>query len=1254
MITLDATLAAAQSSQDRRPLCKIVSHENVNPIPFDGELLSTSTDDEQHASASTHSTGRLFVAFAVDTGTTDTIRYGYTDTARTFFSYVDFALLTGRVAGEVSVVELADNTVGLVWEENASGTRSVKYRVLTVEGVDVVPAVSGTIFTIATASYFTGPAVARLSDDSYLLTYGKMDGADYKLYVRTSADFASWSAESAVDLSALTSTQRKANPSLIALAGGVVWLLFDYVESIGPNGEVLTNVYYAASSNKFSTNSAAAALTSYTEYGNRAEHPVAAADLTGLVYLAFDRVVSALRIDSDSTGWCSSTSPISNMHIDVPRQKLYAVSSRMGSGNKTFFCAVKIDLTTWEIDDCWTTATVPAFPDYLSNTAGVWWDDYKGAGEFVPVGHANGIISVLDGELDTITTYAFYDFSAYGIAQNVNWTAPAGLTTYRVAKVQIDYDAKRMWVALVRGYYYSQSLVIGWIDLEAAGPTYDFTIVVTRGYSGLNDQSCLMGLGSSNGFMEVNASAGLIIVGMEVTAGSYTGKLQIFDAATGGLWKEYTVASNPTFPYRGMRRGVYNAGLIVGDFTYEAAYNQADYRGLCIIDTATDIITYNRPPFASVNDYGMRNIILTAAGEYIIAANTFGIVIFNGTTWRVYDNAALPGMTPSGEEAFYGPIAYNPTTEMVIAGHGNAYNTSWTGLVMFSRDGYIKQSNYIVGTPGTPYSWTSVAALVRGYTDYEATLTFDPDDGSLYAFWTNLNSAELSIKWDKALAEFDVTDYLLRGEAVERAAVIDCETGAWDAWLDFSCSHGHLFDAANATSLLRSYLAGGRRIEMQFGEQVGATQYWEPSRVFTISHDAEVDYSRGEYPTVKVACETPRRRWSQIHIVASEYYSTTPELIIADLLETYANIDSADISLGTWPNSATVEYQFVDILLSEAIDMLALHFGYSIRDGASGVVQAVKITNAAAVAVAYADNSKLLKATPLGKNSSLVNRWVVECEERTFTELLMAEELAATFNASHRWNTGSKEYRVDYTYGNRIYRNPRLVVIDSVESLAFNLAGSCSETLVDNSHDEADFALWDTYCTIEVDSPDLTAAFVAALTQIVGSYFIPDTVIAWGGGITVRVGSYVSTLWTFIALNILAATGNFQYQVWGQPVAKVRRTVQASADDFDGQVSMGQVICEPPFKDPICGSASECQAVADFRKMVSMSERKRWAAETVADLRVEDGDTVSVLHPISSQMINVFLTDVVTRYIKPEAGSGSTGGIFNVFEGWRL
>jgi len=1258
MITLDANLAAAQALQNRRPLCRIVSAENVDPIPFVGELLSTATPNEQYPAVRAHSTGRLFVAFAVDAGGTDVLRYGYTDADRTFFTYVDFTLSASRTCGEVAVCEMADTYVGLVWEENYGGTRTIKYRKITVTGVDPSPAVTGTILTNNTADFFTGPAVAILSDDTYMLVYGAMDGTDCNLYYRTSADFVTWAAAGTVDLSALTDAQRKANPALLAI-GADLYLFFDYVESIGPNGEELTNVYYVKTDDKFATNSTAAALTTYTEYGERAEHPAAAVNAAGQIYLAFDRVLSALQMDKDSTGWCGAYSHISNMHIDIANQKLYAVASWMQGGYKTLACVVQIDLSTWEIDNCWSTSSVPAFPAYFGNTGNVWWDSYHGDGAYVAVGHSGGVVSLLDADADTITNYVFYDRSAYGLAQNVTWTPPysMGLTTeMTLAKTWLDVENDRLYVLLVRPKYVHQSvMLLGYIDITQAGPNYTFTTVLTSTGSGYEEEWFLMGLAMlGNGWMEINPAADLVILGATGTTGSLVleGKLRVYTLSTGGLWKDYNTTSNPTFPKLGLRRGVYNDGVIAGVFDYESLYGQADYRGLCLIDLATDVVTYRRPSWESVDDYGLHDIALTDTGEYIIQANGYGVTLFNGTEWTLFSNATLPGMTPDGADDFFGPILYNPTTRMIIAGHHDV--GSWSGLVMFSRDGYIRQSNYIVGTADGPgWDWSTVAPLVVGYTDYAASLAFDPDDDSLYAFWTNQFGTELSIKWDKALAEIDLSSYLLRGSPVERYSTIDPHTGAWDAGLSFEVSHGHLFDASNGASLLRSYLAKGRRIEQQFGEMISGSPVWETARVFTVSDDGEMVYERGQYPTMQVECETPRRRWSQIHIVASEAFSGYPEDIITDLLEDYAGIDSADIDLGEWDGRAEIEYQFVDVMLGDAVNQIAYHFGYAIRDGADGTIQAVKITDAGTVTRAYSDNSKLLRATPRNRHSSFVNRWTVQCEERTFTELLMQETLAAELMASHRWNTGSKVYRVHYTQGEKIFRNPRLEVLASVSSLAFQLAGSCSETLLDNSHDEADQTLWDTFCEVEVDSPDLTPAFAAALAALVAAYWLPDWAPGGTGGPTYPTGKYVALAAIFIALNILGATGNFLYRIYGQPVVKVRRTVQAQADDTDAQVQMGQVIADAPFVDPLCGSPSECQTVADFLKMVGMAERKRWSAERVADLHDEEGDTISVVHPFSGQALPVFLTDLKTTFLMPEGDTGA-GGITQEIEGWRV
>jgi hypothetical protein len=1255
-VTLATAHALEQVLQTRHPLCRVFSCENVPSIPFDGDFLTSLTVNEQYPHWRAHSTNRLYGAYSISPRT---IRYGYTDTDRSQFTFVDF-VLTSVTLGEVSVCEMGDTNILLVWEETLVGTRYVKYKIISVDGAIFDPDITGTIFSQSSSLYFTGPFVSTMTDGSYLLVYGTIDGTHYHLYRRTSADGVTWSAASEIDLSGLDDTLRKANPHVLVHGTGDIWLLFDYLESVGPSGEELTNVYYVSSSDKLATCSAETALTSYPTYGARAEHPAACLKTSTSMYLAFDKVIASLSIDVDSDGWCGAQSIISNMHIDVAAQKLYVTAAWMGAGHKQFYCVAKIDLATWEIDKCWSTTTSPAFPSIFAAGKHTWWDSAHSEGAYVAVGIQDGVVSVLNADTDDITTYSFYDFYSYGVAQNINWEPASISIDGYLSKVWVDAATSRIYLLFIWPIYHASYFQVGYIDLtDSPDETgkYDFHEVLNHNTRSdfadtFEAQECVYGLYMGNGFMEINTGQDWIILSSESAApGNWKGYLFIFSLSTGGLWKLYSVDSNPTFPYNGLHRGMYHEGKIVGDFEYESLYGQSDYRGLCIIDVTTDVITYSRPSWASVNDYQLGDIAVTDDDVFILAAGTNGVTLFDGTTWSLTSNSNFPGLTPNGQDYFINPIAYNPSTRMIISGCGyNYYTSGWAGVIMFSRDGYIKQSQYMIGTYVTGWSWSTIDNLVQGYNDYQASICIDPVDNGLFAFWTNKYSTELSIKWDKEMPSFELTDYLLRGEAVERSSSLDVDSGSWDCELKFTVSHGHLFDPSNNASLWRNYCMKGRAIQQQFGDLIGGVQYYEPVKILTISHDGEIDYERSRYPVMMIEAESIRRRWDKIHITASKYYTDQyPEYIIQDLLVDFGGIDLGNISLGTWSNRAQITYQFVDVSLEDAVDLVAYHFGYAIRVGSFGIIEAVKITDAAAAVRAYTDQTKLRRASPRNNNCSFVNQWTVRCEERTFTELLMAEEQAAELNASHRWNTGTKEYQVNYTHGDKIYRNPRLEVLDSVSSLAFSLAGGCDEALIDNSHDESDQTLWDTYCTIEVSSPDLTPEFIACLAGIVASYFVGD-VVAWSH--TIPVGSYIRTFLIVIALNILAATGNFNYNIHGQPVVKVRRQLQATADDLEDQVKMGQVLSDSPYDDPLCGSPSECQAVADFLKMVGMAEKKRWSATIIPDLRNEEGDTISVIHPVSEQTVTVFLTDVSITYTIPNIDD-ENGAFEQSFEGWR-
>ncbi|OPY78226.1 MAG: hypothetical protein A4E65_02380 [Syntrophorhabdus sp. PtaU1.Bin153] len=270
-------------------------------------------------------------------------------------------------------------------------------------------------------------------------------------------------------------------------------------------------------------------------------------------------------------------------------------------------------------------------------------------------------------------------------------------------------------------------------------------------------------------------------------------------------------------------------------------------------------------------------------------------------------------------------------------------------------------------------------------------------------------------------------------------------------------------------------------------------------------------------------------------------------------------------------------------------------------------------------------------------------------EEASFIEVLYAEERVASLNGTVSYNTGKEDHVVWYSEDrSRTCKNPRLAVIDTSTSIAFKLEGKITEYLTDTSYLEADATLRDKYCTITVGAPDLTPELLVALSGLAGSFFIHDWVVSWGGGHTIRMGSYLTAFFIFAALNILAATGNYQYEVWAQPTGRIKRTIQATADDLAHQAEMGFVVPKK-LEDPLCQSVTDCRFVADWQMMTARLQRSRVTFEKIEDLRDEDGDTIRIPHPYTGQTLTVFITS-----LERSMQIGKDGYFLDRIEGWVL
>jgi hypothetical protein len=419
-------------------------------------------------------------------------------------------------------------------------------------------------------------------------------------------------------------------------------------------------------------------------------------------------------------------------------------------------------------------------------------------------------------------------------------------------------------------------------------------------------------------------------------------------------------------------------------------------------------------------------------------------------------------------------------------------------------------------------------------------------------------------------------------------------------------------------------------------------------------------YERGVYPLMDIVARDEREIWEQTDIRATPYYSAQyPEDIIGDLLEHYADKSQVtDIVLPVFDNRTQLWVQWIDKSLKDCVDEVARRYGYFVFPDTDGIIRARKITDVGTTDLTYTDNTKLLQWTPDDSFSDYTNQVIVIGEERDYIETLLEEKRVSSLNASHRWNTGTKEYTVWHSEDRSVQvRNPRLVVLESVTSLMFDLAGSCDEELVDDSGADADLTLRDKYCIIEVSSPDLTVEFIAAIAGLAGSFFTWDWVNTVGHH-TIRWGTYISTFFTMLALNILASTGNFQYEIWGRPISKVRRSVQsdsglAAANDLDFQALIGRVITKT-LTDPLCYNSADCNVVASYEMMWVHNQRdSRVTLDKIIDLRLQVADKIQGVHPYSDDIITIVVTDRIRKIRIPEKVGGN-GDYTDSVEGWVI
>jgi hypothetical protein len=134
-------------------------------------------------------------------------------------------------------------------------------------------------------------------------------------------------------------------------------------------------------------------------------------------------------------------------------------------------------------------------------------------------------------------------------------------------------------------------------------------------------------------------------------------------------------------------------------------------------------------------------------------------------------------------------------------------------------------------------------------------------------------------------------------------------------------------------------------------------------------------------------------------------------------------------------------------------------------------------------------------------------------------------------------------------------------------------------------------------------------------------------------------------------MGVLAYQGPYSYTIWAQPMGEEKLEISGQADDVDFQQEIGMIV-PSTIEDPLCYTVAECERVALHELGIVQMQRNRVKFSKLTHLQDELGDTISIPHPYTGQVLNVFITALTRRFKRGEWGGGD-GYFIDEIEGAR-
>jgi len=1263
-ITLDSTLQSAQDGASHRPTVSLLSEPMQAQVPLYGNHFNTDSTPEGNQELLLTSEGRLINVYIDDDWSNDNLYFYYTDTDR--IQWAPAVYLEINNINHASICELSNGNIGVV----------VVQRDYDVGYLIVSP--TGTIITSYTeifsgGAWTGGISVINLLGDSsaggYMIVYAEGtaeppgDTDTYSLQRRTSSNFTSWSSASEIATTGLSDTKYKDNPNLFQHSNGRLFLHFDYMDDIQNNVE-LRNIYGQYSDDNGITWSNTVKVTDYDSFGDQGIIPSVAEKEDGTLYIIHQETNRVKHYDTNLDGY-PDTEDFDGGQIQYDSVEKKLICNNIDKYGDGFENVVLIDTETDTYIKFYDGNTSPSLPAGGAGELQAMRRDWP-SWPFSILINGNQI-HVINWETEEIRLYVpeSRDFqppvSNFYMGPWAYW--------YYYQHIYAVYrqvgDERRLYLAGTSSgeLGWGGHLVIGYLNLDqTADPVtgqYTFTQLahITNAEEPLLDGNWIA---QFEWVPEV--SRWVVVLACELFI--LNEDCEVIYRCNQDNIPGWPVGAHFLAP-KSIREAVYmatagTAGSVYFSFDYNSDY--PDRRGICRWDIASNNCTYYQPNwFTCTGECGMRNLFNMGDGRIMMSVRApddggscdrAGIAILdtNGHGWTFYSENNVPGMF--NPYPFYdypqcddwewdegaGYLAYDAATQTIFASYRG--NSKWlgdssAGVIVFSELGAYSTIRYtsIADVESTP-AYGEFSDFTINNFEYNGSMVVD-EDGVAWTTWDHMDSiSENSLIWDTTVSDKYVEDFLVDGSQVEITWEIDKPTS-----LKFELSHGQYFDSTNLLSTWSVYFKMGRIITIELGEIISDTEYLQAQGVFFIK-ESTISLSQG-YPTIKVTAEDMRSMWDETHIVASEYFSNlTPKTVTENLLTDHGDLTAQDFSIPTYVQTHNLYHQFIDINLSDAIQLIMDHFGYFGFVNVNGQFQPRQINFSGSPIHTYSDSTKIIEYTPDNKYATWVNRIIVTGMSNVYSEVLFEQESITNVSGTVGHWGGRKERIVYYSEDRqRVCRDPRLEIFMSLEDFevwGFNGGGGEEITYIDPE---------ERYLIITLDIPDFSGPILITIGAILALGYHCSRC---DGFTTGYCGPCILSLTIMLnlLLAMLGAIANYSYRIWARPVGHERASFQAQADDYDFQDMIDRIVTET-IDDPLCYSIGECYRVAHLELNVVMAQRRRIKFKKSSHLQDEIGDIIRTIHPFSGETVDTFVTKLKRSY---KIGGETTDSI----EGWRL